>query len=259
MSFVRKLGSTALEVSALGLGTVKFGRNSSVKYPDSFDLPGDSEITRLLSCAKELGINLIDTAPAYGTSEERIGKLLHNRKDWIVATKVGEEFENSISSFDFSASHTRKSIERSLKRLRTDYLDIVLVHSDGNDESILHHGECVDMLKRCREEGLIRAIGMSVKSDAGGMAALEALDIAMITWNLQQQDTGTVALARKLGKGILVKKGLLSGHIHDPSRDLVQESMNLAFREPGIHSMIVGTINLSHLQDNVAKAKKALS
>jgi aryl-alcohol dehydrogenase-like predicted oxidoreductase len=62
--------STDIAVSQLGLGTVKFGRNQQVKYPSQFDLPSDDEIMTLLEIAQELGINFIDTAPAYGISEE---------------------------------------------------------------------------------------------------------------------------------------------------------------------------------------------
>lgn len=257
---MRTLGSTGLAVSALGLGTVKFGRNTGVKYPAAFDLPDDDSIRNLLAQARELGINLLDTAPAYGSSEERLGQLLTNRSDWVVVTKTGEEFDGTHSTFDFSAQHTRLSIERSLRRLNTDYLDMVLIHSDGNDEDILRHSGCVEALLDCRQRGLVRAIGMSTKTEAGGMLAAELLDVVMLTWNLQQQDTAALARARSLNKGVLVKKGLMSGHVQGgtEARDLVQDSMQLIFGTPGIHSMIVGTLNAAHLQGNVGKAMKVL-
>ena len=90
------------------------------------------------SSARDLGINLIDTAPAYGRSEERLGPLLRGqRQDWVIVSKVGEEFADGLSRHDFSAAHTRMSVERSLQRLETDFIDLVLVHSDGNDMAIL--------------------------------------------------------------------------------------------------------------------------
>src|SRR3990167_1121694 len=93
-----QLGNTGMQVSALGLGTVKFGRNQQVKYPEAFVLPSDQEILNLLACAQDLGINLLDTAPSYGSSEERLGRLLKGqRKNWILSTKVGEEFVNAAS------------------------------------------------------------------------------------------------------------------------------------------------------------------
>src|SRR3990167_7608998 len=89
----RSLGQTGIEVSVIGLGTVKFGRNQGVKYPVSFQLPSDQELEVLVNTAFDLGMNLLDTAPAYGMSEERLGKLLQSKRpDWVISTKVGEEF-----------------------------------------------------------------------------------------------------------------------------------------------------------------------
>jgi len=258
MSFLRPLPGTGLIVSALGLGTVKLGRNQQVKYPAGFTIPDDTSVRKLLAEARELGINLLDTAPAYGNSEVRLGQLMENRKDWVLVTKVGEEFENGVSRFDFSATHTRMSIERSLKRLCTDVLDIVLIHSDGNDDAILAQGDCVATLLDCKQRGLIRAIGMSTKTLAGGLRAVRELDLVMLTWNLQQQDREALVLARQLGKGVLVKKGLMSGHLQQQGRDLVQESLQCVLGEPGIHSMIVGTINPTHLAANVVTARALL-
>jgi aryl-alcohol dehydrogenase-like predicted oxidoreductase len=257
-NFLRPLGSTGFEVSALGFGTVKIGRNEQVKYPASFSIPDDVAVRKLLAQARELGINLIDTAPAYGNSEERLGALLDQRQHWIIVTKVGEEFIDGKSVFDFSAAHTRASVERSLKRLNTDYLDVVLIHSDGNDEAILNNAVCVDTLRDCQQQGLIRAIGMSTKTIAGGLLATKLLDVVMLTYNLQQQDQAVVDLAQTLNKGVLVKKGLMSGHVHDNSRDLVKESMACNFSQAAIASMIIGTINPHHLANNVATAKSVL-
>lgn len=259
MSFIRSLGSTGLRVSALGLGTVKFGRNTGVKYPSGFALPDDARICNLLAQAKSQGINFLDTAPAYGSSEQRLGQLLTDRQSWIIATKVGEEFDGNESRFDFSAAHTRLSIERSLQRLRTDYLDLVLIHSDGNDEHILRDGECIAALQQCQQQGLIRAIGMSTKTLEGGMLAAQLLDVVMVTYNLQQQDSEVLTAAQALQKGIIVKKGLMSGHVQDAERDIVKESMQLIFANAGIHSMIVGTLNTAHLAHNITCANEAIA
>jgi aryl-alcohol dehydrogenase-like predicted oxidoreductase len=257
MSFMRAMPGTDLVVSALGLGTVKIGRNEQVKYPEAFTIPDDSSVRKLLDQARDLGINLVDTAPAYGTSEERLGQLLGNRQDWVIVTKTGEEFSNGTSRFDFSAAHTRMSIERSLRRLRTGYLDMVLIHSDGNDTAILDQGECIRVLQDCKREGLVRAIGMSTKTVAGALRAVRELDVAMLTYNLQQRDDlPAIALARELGKGVIVKKGLMSGHVRQAGGDLVRDSLALVLGEPGIHSLIAGTINPAHLAANAAMAKE---
>ena len=73
---LRPLGSTGIKVSPLGLGTVKLGRDQQVKYPSSFRIPDDDAVRDLFALTRELGINLVDTAPAYGNSEQRLGKLL---------------------------------------------------------------------------------------------------------------------------------------------------------------------------------------
>jgi aryl-alcohol dehydrogenase-like predicted oxidoreductase len=262
MSFVRTLGQTGLQVSAIGLGTVKFGRNTGVKYPSGFALPTDAEIRNLLAEAAELGINLLDTAPAYGSSEERLGALLPQRQQWVLVSKVGEEFDDNTSSFDFSYQHTTASIERSLRRLRTDYLDLVLIHSDGNDEQLLQRSECLPALKACQERGLVRYLGISSKTDAGGALAAELLDVVMLTYNLQQQDSLALQKARSLNKGVLVKKGLMSGHVGSTSADAmakVEHSLRLVLGTAGIHSMVVGTLNAQHLRGNVALAKHVLN
>lgn len=259
MSFLRALGATGLNVSALGLGTVKLGRNQGVKYPGGFELPDDASATVLLELAADIGINLLDTAPAYGSSEERLGQLLRNREHWVLGSKCGEEFENGRSRFDFSARHTRFSVERSLRRLRTDWLDLVLIHSDGNDLDILERSDCVATLLKLKQEGLVRAIGMSTKTDAGGCAAARLLDVVMLTWNREQRDEEALRTARELGKGVLVKKGLMSGHVQSSGEDSLRGSMARVLREPGVSSMIVGTINPAHLEANVTLARDILA
>ena len=260
MSWLRQLGSTGIAVSALGLGTVKLGRNEGVKYPEGFRIPDDREAIALLARASELGINLIDTAPAYGTSEQRLGSLLKGqRDDWVICSKVGEEFEHGTSRHDFTPEHTRLSVERSLRRLGTDVIDIVLVHSDGNDLAIIEEMGALQALAELKARGLIRAFGMSTKTVAGGQAAARATDVVMLTYNLAQRDESAVLdTCRELGRGALIKKALASGHLAQ-AKDPVQASMDLVFGHPGTTSAIIGTINLAHLEDNIAAARRALS
>src|SRR5690606_30919279 len=141
--------------------------------------------------------------------------------------------------FDFSAQHTRMSVERSLKRLGTDWLDLVLIHSDGRDLDILQRSDCLSTLMDLKAAGTIRAIGMSTKTIEGGILAAELLDVVMLTWNLQQRDEEVLDAARRLNTGVLVKKGLLSGHVHSSGGNTVRASMELVLREPGVGSMIV--------------------
>jgi len=257
----RPLGSTGLFVSPLGLGTVKLGRDQGVKYPSGFQIPDDDDARRLLKLARDMGINLIDTAPAYGRSEERLGPLLRGqRQDWVIVSKVGEEFVNGESSHDISALHTRRSVERSLQRLETDFIDLVLVHSDGNDLAILNECEVYQTLAELKREGKIRGFGLSGKTVEGGLKALETGDCAMVTSNLNEQAEKTVIdYAAAHGKAILVKKALASGHVClSPGVDPVRASFELVFGHHGVASAIVGTINPLHLAHNVATVAQVL-
>ncbi|HSX86146.1 MAG TPA: aldo/keto reductase [Cellvibrio sp.] len=262
MLIPKRLGQTDLSVSPLGLGTVKLGRNQKVNYPSAFDLPEDDQVKRLLDLAWELGINLLDTAPAYGTSEERLGKLMaDSRHDWVISTKVGEEFADGESYFDFTPAQVRLSIERSLRRLRRDYIDMVLVHSDGNDSAIIERYEIFDVLTELKRAGWLRAFGMSTKTLEGGLLTAQHADLVMVTYNLNHRtEEAVIDECLRLNKGVMVKKALASGHLcnDDATDDPVQTSMNFVFHHPGVSSAIVGTINPQHLRDNVSKALLAL-
>lgn len=255
---LRALGSTGIQVSVLGLGTVKIGRNQQVKYPQAFDLPDDAAVRDLFAAAHDLGINFIDTAPAYGLSEQRLGQLLPKHQDWVVMTKVGEIFEHGVSRFDFTSAFTRASVENSLKKLKRDVLDIVLVHSDGDDMRIIEQEGALEALDKLKQAGLIRAFGMSSKTVAGGKWIVEHCDVVMATCNLSYNDEADVlALAHKLKKGVVVKKGLQSGHADSASGGGgVEQSIAHVLSQPGVSSMIVGTINKKHLADNVAIANR---
>jgi len=248
---LRPLGDTGIMVSPIGLGTVKFGRNEQVKYPKPFDLPQDAEVSDLLALASDLGINLLDTAPAYGSSQSRLGKLLPGTRDrWVIVSKVGEFFENGISRFDFSFDTTMQVVEHSLRTLNMEYLDLVLIHSDGDDLRILEQDGALDALRELKQRGLIRAHGMSSKTPEGGLRTVQEMDVVMATCNQDySDDIPVLEAAVAANKGVLIKKGLQSGHVSGPEG--VAKSMEYIFSQPGVSSMIVGTINPQHLQDNV--------
>lgn len=254
-------GSTDILVSPLGLGTVKIGRDQGVKYPQAFTIPDDKQAADLIALAKDLGINLIDTAPAYGNSEQRLGPLLNGqRHDWVICSKVGEEFTNGESSFNFSPEHTRFSIERSLKRLQTDMIDIVLVHSDGNDQHIIKDLDTLAELEKLKDQGLIRSFGVSTKTIEGGLLAAHTTDAVMATYNLDYRDEKPIIdYCGEHQKGLLIKKAFASGHLCTDGQDPVQASMDFIFSHPGVSSVIVGTINPEHLKANVKAVEKALS
>jgi aryl-alcohol dehydrogenase-like predicted oxidoreductase len=259
----RVLGKTGILVSVLGLGTVKFGRNQKVHYPHPFALPSEAEAERLLALAQDHGMNLLDTAPAYGESEERLGRLLvGQRQAWILSSKVGEEFIGGESFFDFSKPAICKSIERSLKRLKTDYLDVVFVHSNGEDVKLIQEEAVFETLAELKKSGKIRAYGMSTKTIEGGLLAVEASDVVMVTYNPQQLAEQPVLLhAHQQGKGVFIKKALASGHLlqRKEEADPVKAAFDFIFREPGVSTVILGTLNPEHLEQNVACVKALLN
>ena len=260
----KNIAETGLAVSPLGLGTVKLGRTAGVKYPGSFKIPDDVQTLKLLSQASELGINLIDTAPAYGNSEQRLGQLLPKlNREWVIATKVGELFNADLaqSHYNFTAEFIKQSVEQSLKNLRREVLDIVLIHSDGNDQHIIEHLGVLDILNDLKQQGLIRATGMSTKTVAGGLLSLQQSDIAMVMHNSGYQDEQAVLdQAATSNKAIFIKKALNSGHLARSSSvtDPVQASFDTIYQNSAVTSIVIGTITPSHLTSNVSKAVKAL-
>lgn len=244
-----KLGNTNIQVPQLGLGTVKLGRNQGVKYPKAFALPEDDQVLALLETAQNIGVDLIDTAPAYGESETRLGKHLYcvaPRSNWILMTKVGEEFEQGQSFHNFSPTHIKKSIHRSLNRLKTDYLDIVLVHSDGRDQEIIENNEVFETLAQLKQEGLILAYGMSTKTIEGGLMTLKYAEVLMMTYHQNYPDEKIlIDQARVQNKGLFVKKALGSGHLADS-----KAALSFVLKESGVASVVVGTLNPNHLREN---------
>lgn len=259
-NFRRPLGKTGLTISPLGLGTVKFGRNEGVKYPEEFQIPDERHLADLIAQAKELGINMLDTAPAYGSSEERLGRLLNKqRQDWIIVGKVGEEFHNGKSEYIFTSKHFEKSLHHSLKNLQTDYIDVLLIHSDGNDTDILNNNNLIEKMIGFKQRGLVRAIGASTKTVKGGIKTLDLMDVVMATYSpVAQEEKPVLDHAQNTGKGVLLKKALASGHLDKLGANPLQSAMDFAFSHPATHGLITGTINPLHLKENVQAALEAL-
>ena len=241
MMLTRPLGRTGLQVPLLGLGTVKFGRTAKVSYARPYHLPSDAQVADLLALAKSLGVTLLDTAPAYGSSEQRIGEAIAGaRTDWLLCTKTGEEFDGVRSRYDFSENHTLRSVERSLRRLRTDFLDIVLVHTDGRQVADIEKAGAFRALRRLQREGVVRTVGFSAKGLDDGQTALPESDVLMCDARAPS------LLAGAADAGVLVKKPLAGG-FHSAPHTLVQTAA-LA----GVSCVVVGTINVEHLAANAA-------
>jgi aryl-alcohol dehydrogenase-like predicted oxidoreductase len=254
----RALGATGIEVSPIGLGTVKFGRSEGVSYATPVHMPDLKALKRLLAAAADLGVNLLDTAPAYGLAEERLGELLRgSRAQWVIASKAGEEFRDGRSYHDFSGPAIGASVRRSLTRLQTDWLDLVLVHSDGREETSQRFGQSFAALAELKRQGLIRATGFSGKTLPGARMALAHVDVLMIAFNPgYTAERPVIGEAHSLQKGVLIKKPLGRGHLAGQG---LLPIMRFLFAERGVSSVVVGTLDPKHLAENVRAAAAALA
>jgi aryl-alcohol dehydrogenase-like predicted oxidoreductase len=254
----RLFPETGDRISVLGLGTVKFGRNTDVKYPSGsgFPLPTDKEIEALLDLSLELGITVLDTAPAYGTAEERLGNLLGTarREKFFLISKTGETYKDGVSTYDFSAEHTRNSIENSLRRLNTPYLDCVLVHSHRDDIEVIKNTPVLETLALLKQEGVIRSYGVSTYTVAGGKLAAENSDAVMVAYNPNYTaEQVVIDHAHAKGCAVFIKKGLASGHIATPNA--VTDSIRFSLNKQGVTSLIIGSLNADNIKKNAAAAR----
>jgi aryl-alcohol dehydrogenase-like predicted oxidoreductase len=251
----RPLGRTGLAVSPIGLGTTKLGRNTDVKYPERFVLPSDEAVRDLLETGLALGLNLIDTAPAYGESEQRLGAFVESQRDRIVlCTKCGEQYKNGVSTYDFSADAIVASAEESLRRLRTDHVDILLLHSNSRDLEILTQTDAVEALGRLKKAGKVRAVGISAKTADGISRACETLDVVMAPFSEKETSLSeALKKAHDQGLGVLAIKGLYSGHLEAPW------AIEFVLKQPFIDALILGTISIAHLKEAVTVAAACLN
>ncbi len=152
-------------------------------------------------------------------------------------------------------------IDTALQRLNTDYIDIMLVHSDGNDLHIINHYGILDVLADLKKQGLIRAFGMSTKTVAGGLLAAKQSDVVMVSYNIEYtEEESVIDYCRAHHKGVLLKKAFGSGHLcFNKDKTSIQDNINFLFSKTGVTSIIVGTINPQHLAENVLAVNTAIS
>lgn len=243
----RKLGSTGMEVGPISFGAFKIGRNEKIKYAREYALPGEEEAGQLLNGVLDLGINLIDTAPAYGVSEERIGRhISHRRREFILSTKVGETFENGKSTYEFSKESITHSIHRSLLRLKTDVLDFVFIHSDGNDLRVLYDTDAVATLQLFQKQGMIRHIGLSGKTVEGARAAMDWAQALMVEFHPNDlSHEPVIGEADERGIAIFVKKPLASGEL------AARVAIPWLLGNENVSTLVIGGLRLEHVRENL--------
>ncbi|GAC1515876.1 MAG: aldo/keto reductase [Gemmatimonadaceae bacterium] len=151
-----RLGATTLDVSALGFGAATLG--------EEYGALSVEEGQRTVAAALDGGITFFDVSPYYGRTlaEERLGRALERKRDQVVlATKVGRYDRTAPDGFDFSAARVRRSAEESLRRLRTDVIDILFAHDVEFSPPDVIVGETIPALRRLQEEGKTRYIGIT--------------------------------------------------------------------------------------------------
>jgi aryl-alcohol dehydrogenase-like predicted oxidoreductase len=265
---LRPFGRTGLTVSALGLGAGQVGAATL----------DDAAAGRLLNAALDLGITLLDTARGYGLSEERIGRhLAHRRSEFVISTKVGYGIEGVP---DWTPACIARGIDEALRRLRTDVLDIVHLHSCPLDT--LRTAGVVEALARAREQGKLRVAAYSGENAeldwavrSGAFGSIEC------SVNLFDQDGLTRALpgAMHHGLGVIAKRPIGNApwrFVQRPLGDYAEaywvrqqalsydhdalpwDEFALRFTAfaPAVSTAIVGTASIEHLRHNVALVER---
>lgn len=281
------LGRTGFAATRLGFGAMELSGLAGALSPQ--------RVGRLLGGVLDAGINLIDTAPDYGASEELIGAhLAHRRKEFFLASKCGclvgrtPVLRDGRLEHDFSPENLRAGVEQSLRRLKTDHLDLVQVHSSPSRAVLEAHGSLA-ALEALRAEGKVRFLGMSsVLPDLLDHIEMAVFDVFQIPYSaLQPEHEEAIGTAARAGAGTIIRGGVARGAPapdQDPERghefwrsflrerrdlweraqldELLEGSSRMEFLlrfvlgHPDLHTTIVGTSNPEHLAANLAAARK---
>jgi aryl-alcohol dehydrogenase-like predicted oxidoreductase len=264
----RRLGKTDMDVSVLGFGGAEIG----------FEDASPDAVEKLLKSALDAGLNVIDTGECYRDSEELIGQTVSERReDFYLLTKCGHP-HGMESSANWSQASLLQSIERSLRRLKTDRLDIVHLHSCS--ESELSKGEAITALQTARERGYTRYIGYSGDSRAAHFAVeCGAFDTLQTSISIADQEAIELImpLARKKQMGVIAKRPIanaawktghkpIQGYHHEywerlrklnyeflRNTDLertIGTALRFTLSVPGVHTAIVGTKKPERWQEN---------
>ncbi len=274
----KKFGETGLEVTQLGYGAM------GIRGPRTWGvrIASDAEADAILNRVVDAGINLIDTSPDYGISEQRIGEFLSGRRhEFYLATKCGCAYTQHEDHLQikhvWEPDVIRRNVETSLRRLKTDYVDILQFH--GGDAETLERAGLIDLLVDYRKQGIARLIGVSSSSPAlEGLIELDVFNTFQIPYScLAPAHHGLITRAAATGAGIIIRGGIAHGgpdaEIQRPTlndvwtrakldelrpADMLRSEFILRYTlsHPHCHSTIVGTCNPSHLAENLHAAAK---
>ena len=201
----RTLGRTGLSVSELSFGTVEIGMDYGIAAAGDHKRPDEAEAERLLHRVLDLGINYIDTARAYGESEAVIGRILAaRRKEFVLCTKV-LPLE--------SAKELEASVAESLRQLRTDCVDVLMIHSAP--QTLIEQGATAENLLRLKERGWFRFLGASVYGEEAALAAIHScvFDCLQIAYSVldRRPEARVIPAAQAAGVGLVARSIVLKG------------------------------------------------
>lgn len=263
----RVFGKTDMKVSALGFGGAEIG-----------GLTDSGAVEQLLGSALDAGLNLIDTAACYGNSEELIGQAVaHRRKDYYLFSKCGHA--SGLATQDWDPKTLSDSIDRSLKRLRTDYLDLIQLHSCSLD--ILKQGDVIEVVQKAKEVGKVRYIGYSGDNEAALYAVQSgAFDSLQTSINVADQSVLDKVLpeAKARQMGVIAKRPIANvawqhqtidenayyapywhrlqalkyGFTNQSAAQSVATALRFTLSSPGVTTAIVGTTNPNRWQQNAS-------
>jgi aryl-alcohol dehydrogenase-like predicted oxidoreductase len=284
----RPLGGTGADVTILSYGAMEL--RGQPRGPEI----ADADAGRLLNAVLDAGINLIDTSPDYGRSEELMGTYIgHRRDEFFLASKCGCPMELPADTpppypHDYSPGNVRANVEQSLRRLGTDRLDLVQVHMSPS-QATMEQNQTVQTLKDLQSAGKIRFIGMSgILPNLPDHLAMGVFDVLQIPYSAVQRDhEDLITEAASQGAGTFIRGGAARGAAsqdknwsvspltQDPGvgqrnwetsgvAGLLAEAgmsnmefvLRFTLSHPGLSTTIVGTSNPDHLAGNIAVAEK---
>jgi len=284
----RTLGGTGADVTILGYGAMELrGRPRGPEI-------ADADAGRLLNAVLDGGINLIDTSPDYGRSEELIGAHIgHRRDEFFLASKCGCPLESPADApppypHDYRPANVRADVEQSLRRLRTDHLDLVQVHMSPS-RATLEANHTVETLKDLQGEGKVRFIGMSgILPNLPDHLAMGVFDVFQIPYSAVQRDhEELITEAAGAGAGTFIRGGAargaaaqdknwqtgplsqdpgvgrrnwetsgIAGLLSEAGMSNMEFVLRFTLSHPGLSTTIVGTANPVHLAGNIAIAER---
>jgi aryl-alcohol dehydrogenase-like predicted oxidoreductase len=284
------LGRTGLEVTQLGYGAMELrGGQSPLREALPPDVARD-----VLNAVLDAGINYIDTSPDYGASEEFIGEHISGRRDeFFLASKCGcpvgevppREQQSFAQAHVFTRANVRAGVEQSLRRMKTDHLDVVQFHASP-PRSTLEENDSVAELLELRDEGKIRFIGMSgTNPHLADHIRMGVFDVFQIPYSaVEPEHYQLISDAAASGAGTVIRGGVARGFPKPPAElpeqfrtllqqrsdrwesavldDLLGEMSRMEFMlrftlsHPNLSTTIVGTSSLNHLAANLEAARK---